>query len=59
MQDKMLRLSHCLENGFTPYHVNEIIQAQLLKNGFCPLFEEQDWALNILYKERVALSHFA
>ena len=45
MQDKTFRLVHCLENGFTPYHVAENIKTQLLKNGYAPLWEEQNWVL--------------
>lgn len=45
MQDQLLRLRHCLENGFTPFHVNELIKKQLIQNGYLPVYEESDWTI--------------
>ncbi len=45
MCEKLQRLTALLERGYTPYHVNELVRAQLIENGFIPLLEEEDWDL--------------
>ena len=45
MHESLQNLTKLLENGFTPYQVNELIKEQLTENGFIPLYEEEDWTI--------------
>ena len=45
MQEQLQRLTALLENGFTPYHVKDVVTKQLNKQGFILLREEEDWKI--------------
>lgn len=45
MMEKMQRLTSFLENSLTAYHAKENAREELLKNGFIPLLETEDFEL--------------
>ena len=45
MREKMQRLTEFLENSLTAYHAKENARDLLLKNGFTPLLETEDFEL--------------